>query len=165
MTKHNNVRLIALVSAGFSMTLGSPALADDAALDFGDNSSVYANDGQCDDFRFEGKGMAEILLTDSIGRDANDCQAAFNQETIALKTLFTKPASDSAILFGDDASTYANDGECDDIRFVGPESGASIFLVEDVGHDASDCQAGFESGSLKWQGHLADIERGSLVLE
>lgn len=147
------------------MTLASPALASDAPLDFGDNSSVYADDGQCDDFRFEGDGMAEILLTDSIGRDSNDCQAAFKQETIALKSLFAKPTSDSAMLFGDDASTYANDGECDDIRFVGPESGSAIFLAEDVGHDASDCRAGFEAGELKWQGHLADIERGSLLLE
>ncbi|WP_208354072.1 hypothetical protein [Pseudaestuariivita rosea] len=45
-----------------------------SAINFGDNSSQYADDGACDDRRFEGIGAAEIMTTDDIGKDANDCQ-------------------------------------------------------------------------------------------
>lgn len=52
------------------------------------------------------------------------------------------------ISFGDDASEWANDGECDDRRFTGPAMALGLDR-DDVGHDASDCRAGFEQGKLK----------------
>jgi hypothetical protein len=53
-------------------------------IDFGDNSSAYANDGECDDPRFEGEGMAFISFDEDRGKDANDCRAAFEAGTITL---------------------------------------------------------------------------------
>ena len=43
------------------------------SIPYGDDSSPYANDGECDDKRFEGPGMtATILLDSDVGRDATD---------------------------------------------------------------------------------------------
>lgn len=51
--------------------------------------------------------------------------------------------------FGDDASEWANDGECDDRRFAGPgTSMASGFNAEDRGHDATDCRKALLSGRV-----------------
>lgn len=148
-----------LIAASLSLAAG-PLAAQDEAIDFGDDRNEYAHDGYCDDPRFTGLGMDGILLTGDIGRDASDCRAAFRAGDITMNPLFAKPASKSAIIFGDDASDYANDGECDDVRFVGPDTAEAIFLFESVGHDESDCRAGVESGELKWQGHLANPKRG-----
>jgi hypothetical protein len=137
-----------------------PVAAQGSSIDFGDDAGEFANDGECDDLRFEGEGMAEIVLTDDIGRDASDCRTAFSAGSISFKAMFTEPSSEAAIMFGDDASAFARDGECDDIRFVHDGSTGSVYLAEDVGHDASDCRAGVEAGLLTWQGHRADIERG-----
>ena len=49
--------------------------------------------------------------------------------------------------FGDDASQWANDHECDDPRFQG-EGSATTLLDEDRGHDATDCHALFEAGRI-----------------
>lgn len=148
-----------LMAASLSLA-AAPLTAQGDAVDFGDDSNEYAYDEDCDDPRFAGPGMDGVMLTDDIGRDASDCRAEFKAGDIYMSPLFAKPASTAAIIFGDDASEYANDGECDDIRFVGPDTAEAIFLFESVGHDASDCRAGFEAGKLKWQGHLANPERG-----
>jgi hypothetical protein len=149
-----------LVMAASLSLAAAPLCAQDDAVDFGDDSNEYANDGDCDDPRFAGPGMDGVMLTDDIGRDASDCRAEFRAGDIYLNPLFAKPASNADIIFGDDASDYAKDGECDDIRFVGPDSAEAIFLFANVGHDASDCRAGVAAGKLKWQGHLAQPERG-----
>ncbi len=44
-----------------------------SAIDFGDDSSEYANDGTCDDNRFEGRGSASLITSGYEGRDATDC--------------------------------------------------------------------------------------------
>ncbi len=49
---------------------------------FGDDTSAYALDGECDDPRFQGQGMAPILSDDNTGRDATDCRLLFNQSAI-----------------------------------------------------------------------------------
>jgi hypothetical protein len=49
--------------------------------------------------------------------------------------------------FGDDASQWANDRECDDPRFQGDGS-ATTLLDEDRAHDATDCRALFEAGRI-----------------
>lgn len=51
--------------------------------------------------------------------------------------------------FGDDASMWANDDECDDKRFVGPGMTATLLLDEDVGHDATDCRTAWRAGKLQ----------------
>ncbi len=52
------------------------AQADASAIDFGDDTSQWANDGECDDLRFTGPGMAAAgsLSADNIRRDASDCR-------------------------------------------------------------------------------------------
>lgn len=50
------------------------AATECAAQRWGDDSSEYADDGVCDDPRFEGLGAANILINDDSGRDATDCR-------------------------------------------------------------------------------------------
>ncbi len=64
----------------------------------------------------------------------------------------TNPGSAAAaasVDFGDDASDWSNDNECDDPRFEGPGMTATPLLDEDIGHDASDCRAAFVRGDLQ----------------
>lgn len=42
-------------------------------INFGDDSSQWANDAECDDPRFAGPGTHDVLLAEDIYRDATDC--------------------------------------------------------------------------------------------
>ncbi len=53
-------------------------------VDFGDDSSEYAHDGECDDIRFSGRGMAGTLLDDDRGHDATDCRRLYEAGLIRL---------------------------------------------------------------------------------
>ena len=55
------------------------------SIDFGDDSSQWARDGECDDPRFEGEGMASTLLDGDRGHDATDCRQLFESGRIRLK--------------------------------------------------------------------------------
>jgi hypothetical protein len=57
--------------------------------------------------------------------------------------------SAGAIDFGDDASQWSNDGECDDPRFTGPGMTTTPLLDEDIMHDATDCRLAFKAGRLE----------------
>ena len=140
--------------------LHSLVAQDEAVLEFGDDTGEFASDGECDDVRYTGDGMAEILLTDSIGKDASDCKAALVAGTISVDPMHAVPINDEAIDFGDDNSDFSMDGECDDIRFVGAGSDKMIYIAEDIGHDASDCKSAFNAGKVKWQGSSATPELG-----
>jgi hypothetical protein len=61
------------------------AATDCKAIRFGDNSSEWARDGQCDDFRFRGPGADSIMLSEDIGKDAADCRAACAAGTVFLR--------------------------------------------------------------------------------
>lgn len=52
--------------------------------DFGDNSGMWASDGECDDPRFSGEGMASVLLDEDAFRDAADCESLYDQSKIRL---------------------------------------------------------------------------------
>ena len=54
-------------------------------IDFGDDSSQWSKDGECDDPRFEGDGSAAELLDDDISKDATDCRAAYEAGTVTIK--------------------------------------------------------------------------------
>ena len=54
-------------------------------INFGNNSSEWAFDGECDDPRFIGPASAETLLQEDLGRDAADCQAAFDLGFVAYR--------------------------------------------------------------------------------
>ena len=154
--------LVLILVAGLS----APALAQSAAdIDFGDDSSEWANDGECDDPRFVGDGMASELVDADLARDATDCRTLFEAGSIALTAPDTGDSADiSAIDFGDDSSDWARDGECDDPRFAG--SAMAIELEDiDIGRDATDCRTAYEAGSITLVGEgdpamVADIDFG-----
>ncbi|WP_029041293.1 hypothetical protein [Cucumibacter marinus] len=147
-------------------TGAEPGNAGEPDIDFGDDASLFSNDGECDDGRFEGPGMTTTRLLDSdIGHDATDCRTAFNAGELTLRpdgpaqktegsagpTTSSGPDDIAIGDFGDDASIFSNDGECDDMRFVGPGMTDTPLLDSDVGHDATDCRTAFEKGDLTWR--------------
>lgn len=131
--------------------LAAPLSAVGQAIDFGDDSSERANDGECDDPLFDGPGAFEwndeaVWLSYEL-HDATDCQALFDLGEVWLKGSAPPVIAEQAIDFGDDSGNYPNDGECDDPRFEGPGA-YSDPLEEDVLRDASDCLALFDSGQV-----------------
>ncbi|APE29049.1 hypothetical protein [Aurantiacibacter gangjinensis] len=160
--------IAACVSAAMLTACGGPneeLLAAAEEIDFGDDSSQWANDDECDDPRFQGPGTNPIVNDVDLMKDATDCRAAFLDGTATLRPEAAPAApaeddtsadtgepgevamSDTAVDFGDDSSTWANDGECDDPRFEGSAM-ASKTLEEDRMKDASDCRAAYEAGTI-----------------
>ena len=139
-------------------------------INFGNDNSEYARDGECDDARFVGDGVAGILLLADIGTDASDCRELFQAGRIALdNTLisgpFTRFGSDAAagtvammqlVSFGDDSGPWAQDGECDDWRFVRSD-GSSALLVEDMGTDQTDCMLAWSNDDVMLHPVIADL--------
>jgi hypothetical protein len=119
------------------------------SVEFGDDSGAYVNDGECDDPRFAGGGMAASIGDESILKDATDCQALFQANRIRL--VRTKAESSvtecKTIDFGKDTSQWANDGECDDPRFTGLQVD-NILNAEDASADATDCKALCDAGEV-----------------
>jgi len=125
-------------------------------IDFGDDSSKWANDGECDDPRFTGAGAAAELVDEDRLKDATDCRAAYEAGTVTFSDeadggVAAQPLADADIVFGDDSSEWANDGECDDPRFTGTGV-ARETLAADIRRDASDCRAAYEAGTAQFQG-------------
>jgi hypothetical protein len=54
-------------------------------INFGDDSSEWPNDGQCDDYRFEGPGADHVQLVEDIGRDASDCRRLCEFGQVAIR--------------------------------------------------------------------------------
>lgn len=118
----------------------TPALAA-GSVDYGNDSSEWANDGECDDRRFVGAGMATSLGWQHTGRDATDCRTLADAGSIRPWSWTEALAATSceAVDFGDDASQFANDGACDDPRFEGMGM-ATVITEADLAHDAADCR-------------------------
>lgn len=136
------------VTAAFLVALTStPVLAQ--TPDFGNDSSPYANDGECDDPRFIGWGVATSTSHETVGKDASDCARLFNLRQIRLNRTQAESSIEQcqSIDFGDNSSEWSNDGECDDPRFWG---GAmhTILNFGDLGRDAKDCRALCNSGAI-----------------
>lgn len=115
-------------------------------IDFGDNSGGHANDDECDDPRFDGPGSSMLGVAGNryLKADANDCLALYKAGQVSLKG--GNPI-DPSINFGNNASDYSFDGECDDPRFEGP--GMALILDEsDRLKDAFDCQQLMENGRI-----------------
>ena len=137
-----NIKLLLGGLAGF--LIGHNALAQ--APDFGNDSSQWIYDGECDDPRFQGSGMAEVLLGEDRFSDATDCRLLFNQGRITLSL-----RDSSNIDFGNDSSQWIYDGECDDPRFQGSGM-AEVLLGEDRFSDATDCRLLFNQGRITLRG-------------
>ena len=138
--------------AGLSLCATPAAWAQDntarGGVYFGDDSSQWSNDGECDDPRFEGRGMAETLIDADRFADASDCQALFERGQISLQEgASAQPVNTDGINFGDDSGSWAQDGECDDPRFVGPGMAADP-EDEDKLRDATDCRSQFMAGRV-----------------
>jgi hypothetical protein len=122
-----------------------------SGINFGDDTYSYANDGVCDDRRFVGPGMTDTSTAGAnVGHDATDCRTAFEAGRLTLRFSPTSSGVAAAvgIDFGDDASSYAKDGLCDDSRFTGSGMTDLALIDADIRHDATDCQAAFEAGAL-----------------
>ena len=81
-------------ASGFLSFAGTPTVDD---INFGDDSSIWADDDECDDPRFAGATMAETLVEEDMYADASDCSAAYEAGKITLAALAgdTSPTSDS----------------------------------------------------------------------
>jgi hypothetical protein len=75
----------ALTGAALSACLLVAPAALHAQPDYGDDSSEWARDGECDDPRFEGDGMATVLLDADAYRDATDCRDLVDEGRIRLR--------------------------------------------------------------------------------
>ncbi|MCB9992282.1 MAG: hypothetical protein H6873_01355 [Hyphomicrobiaceae bacterium] len=150
--EHDAADCLSLYKSG-SIQLASNTGTQQTGIDFGDDTSTWNNDGECDDPRFEGDGAASVLLDEDLGHDATDCRTLYQNGSITLKSGSGNTPSD--IDFGDDTSSWANDGECDDPRFAG-EGSAEVLLDEDKGHDATDCRTLYQSGDI----YLAGTQGG-----
>ncbi|HEV7291286.1 MAG TPA: hypothetical protein VGN79_03115 [Devosia sp.] len=131
------------------------------AFDYGGDTSTWAKDGECDDPRFTGPGMAKKLLSEDSYADATDCRTLEAEGKVAIRTVYTPeyaagaPYDSDGVEFGDNSSSYANDDTCDDPRFEGPGA-AALLLDGDRLRDANDCRAAYEGGTVT----LIESERG-----
>jgi hypothetical protein len=131
------------------ITVSMPTPAAAQSFSFGNDSSRYSRDGECDDKRFSGSGMTDTPLLDSdIGHDATDCRAAYNQGRLRYIGGGGGGGGGGNIQWGNDSSRYSRDGECDDKRFVGSGMTDTPLLDSDIGHDATDCRAAYNQGRL-----------------
>ena len=89
--------------------------------------------------------MASSVIVQNRGRDAADCRRLYDEGRVRL---FGVDFDSGAIDFGDDASDWAQDGECDDPRFKG-EGMDSFPLDRDRGHDATDCRRLYNEGRIR----------------
>lgn len=150
---HDATDCRAALEAGTATFEGGDTQTPVNVFDYGGDWSKWANDGECDDLRFEGPGTDKKLLTEDMQGDASDCKALEAEGKVTIRTVYDPqyaagaPYDSTGIAFGDDTSEYANDGECDDPRFEGPGT-ASMLLDSDADHDASDCRAAFEAGTV-----------------
>lgn len=156
---------LAAIALGASATAQDEAAAP-AAIDFGDDASVWANDGECDDPRFEGRGMSgNAPRQEDLGRDASDCSAAHAAGRIRLRADASAELSGAvdavpseaaipaaaSLDYGDDTSPWANDDECDDPRFRGVGVADSTNR-RNLLRDASDCRAAVDAGQAVYIG-------------
>lgn len=58
--------------------------AANAGIDFGDDLSRWANDGECDDPRFNGEGSATTLVEADRYHDATDCRTLYERGAVYL---------------------------------------------------------------------------------
>jgi hypothetical protein len=110
-------------------------------------------------FRHSSALLAAVALVALAGCDmiggADNSDAAADTKPVALANAAgagVTPAAAAAPDFGDDNGSFANDGECDDMRFSGPGMTSTRLLDQDIKHDASDCRTAFNQNRLTFKG-------------
>ncbi len=145
--------------AALAFLLAAGTASAQGSVRFGDDKGEWANDKECDDPRFEGQGMASVLVEEDRLHDATDCRTLFEAGSIQLRGKAGGVDPASGIDFGDDSSTWARDGECDDPRFEG-EGVASSLVDADLYRDATDCWKLFNEGRVRL---IAGADAGSMA--
>ena len=148
--KRHTFQLECWIETGLAFTDEELAFEHDAMFEFGSDDLDQIDlgdwnfDGQCDDPRFVGGGMADPTYTALAGRDASDCRTLHEAGTIRLR----QAREMDRLSFGDDTGDWARDGECDDPSFEGPGMGATD-SQEHLLSDASDCRDAFAAGTVR----------------
>ncbi|WP_316013585.1 hypothetical protein [Roseobacter sp. HKCCA0434] len=91
---------VRLLPAALILTLaGCSVLQPPEELDFGSDGGAWAGDGECDDPRFEGNGMASMLLDENAFNDRSDCRFLFDNNQIRLRegALRARPESEDIL--------------------------------------------------------------------
>lgn len=85
-TAYNQGRLRYLGGRRAASSSSTPSRTEASRIQWGDDSSRFAKDGECDDKRFVGAGMTSTPLLDSdIKHDASDCRSAYEQGRLELR--------------------------------------------------------------------------------
>ena len=69
---------------------------------------------------------------------------------LALAVPLAGQTASGAGNFGDDSGRWANDGACDDTRFVGDRGAGALTNDDHVGRDATDCRNLLNAGRIRW---------------
>ena len=77
---------------------------------------------------------------------------------LALAVPLAGQTASGAGNFGDDSGRWANDGACDDTRFVGDRGAGALRDDDHVGRDATDCRNLLNAGRIRW-GEAASCDR------
>ncbi|MDR0780728.1 MAG: PPC domain-containing protein [Pseudomonadales bacterium] len=159
------VNPIVVGTALLSLLLVSCATTSTPVIEFGDDSSEWAHDGECDDPRFSGPGSASSL-SENAYHDASDCRDLYQRGRIQLAAGRAARRTQEAVYidgmdFGDDSSNWAYNGECDDPRFSGPGAARKLAQVDRF-HDATDCSNLYQSGRIQLApGEVGTREEGA----
>lgn len=146
--------------AGVAWYFASDMREESGDIVWGDDSGSGAGNGVCDDPRFTGAGMAMMPSASDMGRDASDCRDLYfargnwRRGGAATKVTYNqllKLSPDGEIAYGDDTSSRANDGVCQDLRFASSDM-VLVQMGSDIGTDASDCRSAVEEGRAQWVG-------------
>ncbi len=117
-----------LFIAGSIYLLESSEVSSNAGVDFGDNSSIWAHDGQCDDPRFAGRGMSALLLDLDMFHDAQDCRELYQEDSIRIlpgsSLILGGRFERGSLRLGDD--TRSNGSYTDSYTFIADRGDSSL---------------------------------------
>lgn len=120
-------RVTAGLRCALAFALAVRLAAAAADVEFGDDAGRWALDGQCDDPRFEGTGMAATLLDADVLHDATDCRTLFGRGLVGFRGAAARTGSriERGRLENGDRRSVSG-GLADDFRFVGRRGGQAL---------------------------------------
>ena len=108
------------------------SIASGQAIDFGDDTSEWAIDGECDDPRFDGPGAAKKRLEEDRSRDASDCLTLFGAGQVRF-------VGDGAELFGALAVADGDDLSYGGVSEAASQEEADSMALRECRRVAADC--------------------------